>query len=137
MKNSELAKDYMNKVGKRLKAIEIFMKEKDYPDVVREGQEIIELCLKAMLRQVGIEPPKWHDVGALITENKNRFPEIVARNANKIALISSELRKERELAFYGDIDFIPSEHYRRKDAQKVIKDVRFVIQMARKIISVK
>jgi HEPN domain-containing protein len=40
--------------------------EDDYSDVVREAQEIVELALKGMLRQIGIEPPKWHDVGQLI-----------------------------------------------------------------------
>lgn len=110
------------------------MNESDYSDVIREGQEIVELCLKAMLRQVGIEPPKWHDVGCLFIENKEKFPNVVRENVEKIAQVSKELRKERELAFYGDIDFIPSEEYTKGDAEKVIKEIRFVVQMTRKVV---
>jgi len=37
--------------------------ECSFSDVVEEAQEIVELSLKGMLRFVGIEPPKFHDVG--------------------------------------------------------------------------
>jgi HEPN domain-containing protein len=33
--------------------------------VVREAQELVELALKGMLRAIGIEPPKLHDVETL------------------------------------------------------------------------
>lgn len=134
MTNSELAKDYMKTVEKRLLSLELLFNEKSYHSVVREAQEITELCLKAMLRQIGIEPPKWHDVGSLIIEYKNRFPKQISKNVYRIAKISKELRANRELAFYGDNDFIPSQNYTRKDAQKVIKDVTFVFKLAKKVI---
>ncbi len=44
------------------------------------------------------------------------------------------LRKERELAFYGDIDFIPTEEYTREDAKEAIKDTRMVTEAAKKLI---
>jgi hypothetical protein len=44
------------------------------------------------------------------------------------------LRKERELAFYGDIDFIPTEEYTTQDARKAIKDARFVVATAKTLI---
>ncbi len=47
----------------RLKILVVLLEEDAYSDVVREAQEIVELALKGMLRQAGIEPPKWHDVG--------------------------------------------------------------------------
>jgi hypothetical protein len=42
--------------------------------VVREAQEIVELSLKGMLRQVGVESPKWHDVGGFLLQFGDRFP---------------------------------------------------------------
>lgn len=51
----------------------------------------------------------------------------------KMADISKRLRKERELAFHGDIDFIPTEEYSEKDAKKAIRDTRFVVERAKKI----
>ena len=134
MTNSSLAKDYMRKVKDRVEYLKMFMKKKNYSDVIREGQEIIELCLKAMLRQVGVEPPKWHDVGMLIVENRKKFPKEVAKNVRKIALISKKLRKDRELAFYSDIDFILSEQYTKKDAESTIKNIKFIVQMAKMVV---
>lgn len=109
MTNLDLARSYFLKVEKRLKALEVLFKEEDYSDVIREGQEIVELCAKGMLRMVGIEPPKYHDVSALMMEHRARFAGIPLKDLKRIARISKTLRKERELAFYGDIDFIPTE----------------------------
>lgn len=130
MKNLSLAKSYLNKTQKRLKILEMLLEENDYSDVVREAQEVVELALKGMLRQIGIEPPKWHDVGQLILEYRTRFPDEVASQAERLAEISAWLRKEREFAFYGDIDFIPTERYSKDDAQRAIDDAKFTIQMA-------
>jgi hypothetical protein len=130
MMNLSLAKSYLGKAQKRLKILPLLLNEEDYSDVVREAQEIVELALKGMLRQIGIEPPKWHDVGGLILEYRSRFPEDVSSQAEKLAGISAWLRKEREFSFYGDIDFIPSEQYTKSDAQRAIDDAMFVVQMA-------
>jgi len=62
MTNETLAHSYLIKVEKRLKILDLLLKEEDYSDVIREAQEIVELSLKGMLRYVGIEPPKYHDV---------------------------------------------------------------------------
>lgn len=130
MKNLSLAKSYLDKAQKRLKILNVLLDEDDYSDVVREAQEIVELALKGMLRQIGIEPPKWYDVGQLILEYRTRCPKEVSAQAEKLARISAWLRKEREFSFYGDIDFIPTEQYSKDDAQRAIDDARFAVQMS-------
>lgn len=130
MKNLSLAKSYLGKAQKRLKILTILLDEDDYSDVIREAQEIVELALKGMLRQIGIEPPKWHDVGQLILEYRTRFPDEVSAQAEKLAGISAWLRKEREFSFYGDIDFIPTEQYSKEDAQRAIDDAEFAVRMS-------
>jgi len=87
-----------------------------------------------MLRAAGIEPPKVHDVSPLVIEHRERFASIEDTDLERIAAISKALRKERELAFYGDIDFIPTESYSREDAEKAIEDTRFVVKNASIII---
>lgn len=134
MTNKSLAQSYMTKALNRLDMLRLLLKKKAYSDVVREAQEIVELCLKGMLRAVGIEPPKYHDVGPLVLEHKKRFKGIASKDLKKMARISRELRKDRELSFYGDIDFIPTEEYTIKDARKAIKDTDFVIVRAKKVI---
>ena len=134
MKNLSLAKSYLDKAQKRLKILSLLLSEDDYSDVVREAQEVVELALKGMLRQVGIEPPKWHDVGPLILEYQARFPNEVSLQTEKLAAISVWLRKERENSFYGDIDFLPTEQYSKDDAQRAMDDAIFVVEMAELVI---
>ena len=132
MTNVDLAQSYLIKAEKRLKALHVLFQEEDYSDVIREAQEIVELCLKGMLRYVGIEPPKFHDVSSLMIEHRNRFKGISLRDLKRIGKISKELRKERELAFYGDIDFIPTEEYTRTDARQVIKECSWIVEVAKR-----
>jgi hypothetical protein len=57
----------------------------------------------------------------------------IAHEVDELAVISKTLRKERELAFYGDLDFIPTDEYslavpKRKDgAEKVLRVARRAI----------
>ncbi len=136
MTNSELAKSYLFKAKKRLKVLYLLKEEKVYSDVIREAQEAVELSLKGMLREIGVDPPKWHDVGHLIVEYKKKFPKTVAKEAEKLASISKWLRKEREFAFYGDTDFIPTEEYDLNDALIAIRDAEFVVKMAALVIKI-
>ncbi|MEI6158005.1 MAG: HEPN domain-containing protein, partial [Atribacterota bacterium] len=60
--NISLPQSYLAKSKKRVLALALLLQEEDYSDVIREAQEIVELCVKAMLRYKGIDAPKWHDV---------------------------------------------------------------------------
>lgn len=135
MTNKTLAQSYLRKATDRIDVLDLLFKKSAFSDVVREAQEIVELSLKGMLRFVGIEPPKFHDVGGLLLEHKNKFLPDISRNLEKLAVISKKLRKERELAFYGDIDFIPTEEYTDEDASQAIEDARFVVNTAKRLIS--
>ncbi len=136
MTNVTLAQSYLIKAIKRLKVLELLLEEEAYSDVVREAQELVELAQKAMLRQVGIDPPKWHDVGGILLEYRELFPSGVRRKLQRLSRISKWLRKERELSFYGDIDFIPTEEYSRADALKAIRDASYTVEVARSLISI-
>ena len=57
------------------------------------------------------EPAKFQDVGSLLLGHKGKYRDDVSRQMERVASISKELRKEGELSFYGDIDFIPTEEY--------------------------
>lgn len=134
MTNVTLAQSYLKKAVDRLDILDVLQRKGAYSDVVREAQEIVELASKGMLRAVGIEPPKFHDVGGLIQEHKDKFLEEVSGRVDEIAAICKRLKKERELAFYGDIDFIPTEEYRAEDAKEALENAHFVVTMAQKVI---
>jgi len=57
MTNKTLAQGYRIKALKRMKILEVLLREEAYSDVVREAQEIVELALRGMLRRIGVEPP--------------------------------------------------------------------------------
>ena len=134
MTNTSLAQSYLVKAQKRLLALRLLFEHEAYSDVVREAQEAVELALKGMLRQVGIEPPKWHDVGALLVEQADRFPPQVRAKLGDLSRISAWLRKEREFSFYGEVDFVPTERYSRADAERALQDAEAAVQVASVVI---
>ena len=134
MTNVSLAQSYLLKARSRLKILQVLLDEGAYSDVVREAQEIVELALKGMLRQVGVEPPKWHDVGGFLLQFDHRFPAFERDRLERLAEISARLRKEREFSFYGDIDFIPTEQYSREDAQRAIDEAQTTVEAAARTI---
>lgn len=130
MNNLTLARSYLQKARVRLKILPVLYRESAHSDVIRESQEIVELALKGMLRQVAVEPPKVHDVGNLIVEYRRLFPEAIQEDVETLKDISRWLRKEREFAFYGDVDFIPTLEYTAQDAQKAMRDAETVVRAA-------
>ena len=134
MTNASLAVSYLIKARARLKILTVLLEEAAYSDTVREAQEIVELACKGMLRHAGVEPPHWHDVGDLLREFRTRLAPLGDAEIERAVTASAWLRKEREFSFYGDIDFIPTERYRRDDALRAIDDAQFVVALAGRII---
>ena len=134
MTNESLARSYLVKAQKRLKALAVLRDEEAHSDVVREAQELVELALKGMLRAVGLEPPKFHDVGGLLLEHEGKFSRGAREQLPRAAAISKRLRRERELAFYGDIDFIPTEEYGTADSERAYDEAAWVVALAGLVI---
>lgn len=134
MTNITLAQSYVLKAVKRLRWLQVLLDDEDYSDVVREAQEVVELAQKAMLRQVGIEPPKQHDVGPLLLAFKDRFPPPVQARLGELARGSAWLRREREFAFYGDVDVVPTEVYGREDADRAMALAALAVELARQVV---
>jgi len=129
MTTNDLAQDYFKRCKMRAKALKVLLDEGAFPDVVRESQEIVELLLKGFLRIKLIDPPKWHDVGSILVENKDRLSPLILSHLNEITEFSKYLRRERENAFYGEEDIIPLEHFDLKIAQDCYEKVLWLIQI--------
>ncbi len=93
--------------------------DEDYAYTVRTAQECVELCLKALLISVGIDPPKWHDVGSILQDHAYRFPSIEKKIIDEMAFISRSLRGDRERSMYGDdvLHLPPDRLYSQYDAE--------------------
>jgi hypothetical protein len=118
MRNKELAADYVHRAGIRLRAVEVLHAAESWADVVRESQEIVELALKGLLRAYGVEPPRIHDVSELLIAERERLPRALHTKVPRLAAISRDLRRDRELAFYGAEDLTPGSFYSREDADR-------------------
>lgn len=130
MTAESLAQSLVRQAEIRAEALSFFMEKSAWHVVVREAQECVELGLKGILRCHGIEPPKIHDVSALLLTHRARL-EASALEVERLAAISQRLRKERELSFYGDIDFIPEDRYSESEAAQAHRDAVFVVEQAR------
>ena len=135
MTSTSLARSYLEKARLRLEVLDLLRTRGGYSDVVREAQELVELATKAMLRHVGIEPPKWHDVGSILVEHAERFSVDVRASLGAVASASRDLRKEREFSFYGDEDLIPTEQYGLADADAAIDKARLVFAVAERTLT--
>ena len=132
--NEALIRDYLKRAEIRLQSLEFFLEAGDYPDVIREAQEVVELLLKALLRWAGLDIPKVHDVSGVIGRHLESFPEVVRNNFSRIRFISRRLRKEGELAFYGAEDWIPLEEYTREEAEEALSWAREIYALVKEAL---
>lgn len=138
MNNLVLAKSNLKQAIERIKHAEEALKSGNYPYTIRQCQEAVELALKGALRLVGIEPPKWHDVGPILKKERSRFPPEFKSFIDKLASISRSLRKERELAMYGDetIGVPPEDLYAKEDAEEYLEKAKLVISKVKELYEI-
>lgn len=131
MRNRDLAADYVGRAAVRLRALDVLFEARSWADVVRESQEIVELALKGLLRSHGVEAPRIHDVSEVLSAESDRFPESIRSQVPRMAEISRDLRRDRELAFYGAEDLTPSQFYSEADAVRARDGARLVVGLVR------
>ncbi|MEM0218358.1 MAG: HEPN domain-containing protein [Desulfurococcaceae archaeon] len=136
MNNVSMARSYLRQAEERIRHAKEALEEGNYPYVVRQCQESVELLLKAALRLVGVETPKWHDVGPVLKKEAQRFPEWFQAEIPELARISRKLRRERELSMYGDEEsgIPPDELYDRFDAEEALNYALKVYSVVLKLI---
>ena len=126
-RNRDLAQDYIHRSSIRLRMLDVLMEAESWADVVREAQEIVELSLKGLLRASGVTPPRVHDVSDVLIAERDRLEPGAARALDELVRISRDLRRDRELAFYGAEDLTPSDFYSRADAERALSGARYVV----------
>lgn len=132
--NTELAISYLKKANIRSKLINLAFELHGYSDVIHDAQSLVELCVKSMLLFKGINVPKFHEVSSLLIEHRDKFPEFAQDAFPKIVKISKTLRRNRELSFYGDEDFIPTDEYTEDEALEAMENAKYVLQITESVI---
>lgn len=136
MRNRDLAADHLTRADARLLALDVLFDARSWADVVSESQEVVELALKGLLRAVGVEPPRVHDVADVLEAERHLLPEALLPALPELAAASRALRRDRELAFYGAEDLTPSDFYRERDATDARAAAQAVVRLVRPFIGV-
>ncbi|MGD9896705.1 MAG: HEPN domain-containing protein [Candidatus Methylacidiphilaceae bacterium] len=135
MTQIELAFAYLRLAEDRLQALGVFRECKSYANLRRESQEIVELVLKAALRSLGVDPPKIHEVGRLVAREIEALPEDLRAEARVLIGASRELRKDREMSFYGEIDALPTETFSAAEGEEAYRWASLAVSWLRKLLA--
>lgn len=136
MRLIRLAESYMRQAGARLDNAEIAYAGGNHPYAVRLSQECVELCLKAVLKAVGIEYPKIHDVSDVLVQSKQRFPEWFQAEMNFLSESSKILVKKREPSLYGGEEAFlsPEDIIGERDATDAVRRARKTFELCKRLI---
>lgn len=97
---------------------------------IRRSQEVVELALKAILCEAGVEYPKIHDVAPILRQvigSKNLSIEVDF--LDWLEKISSDLASKRSPAFY------PEAEYEEAEATDAMNSATKVLDFARVLIA--
>ena len=120
---------YLKKSRSRLKALKVLYDDPSYSDVVREAQEIVELCSKGILRVALIDPPHRHDLAEELAQSEGQLGKQHHKAIDELCTANHWLRREREMAFYGADDFDPTEGYSVKDADRAFHYAELAVNL--------
>ena len=131
-----VAKAYLRQAEARLKDARDALLEGNYPYAVRLSQECVELSLKAVLKAVGIEYPKIHDVSDILVEVEGRFPEWFRVELGFLRESSRVLVKKREISLYGGEEAFlsPEEVISRVDAEDATQRAGKTYELCKRLV---
>lgn len=136
MTNREMAASYLAQAGEIFLEAESLRRRGTWNLVVRRSQEVVELALKAALRAAGVEVPQIHDVGIILKDHREKFPEAFRKEIDRLASISRRLRREREVSFYGDEETgaPPQRLYTEDEARLAVTEAGSVLDRCRELL---
>jgi len=137
LKLLKVAESYLRQAKARLEDAEEAYPKTNYPYAVRLSQECVELSLKAVLKAVGIEYPKIHDVSDTLVEVKERFPEWFKAEINYLHESSKILLKKREPSLYGGEEAFlsPDEVIDKIDAEDAIRRAKKTYTLCERLLT--
>lgn len=137
MNTREMGRDYLGRAKRCLAEAEAALNDEDYSMTVRRSQECIEMAIKGVLRLVGIEFPREHDVSDVLLQTDWRqigAPSWFIEDFEKLASIMREITPKRGPAMYGfEKEMKPAgEIFSAEDGIKALNEARFVYESCQK-----
>ena len=132
----KVARAYLRQAEARLKDARDALLEGNYPYAVRLSQECVELSLKAVLKAVGMEYPKIHDVSDILVDVRERFPEWFRVELGFLRESSKILVKKREISLYGGEEAFlsPEEVISRVDAEDATQRAGKTYELCKRLV---
>jgi HEPN domain-containing protein len=135
--NRRMSENYLSDAASILKEAHAARGNGVYHRALRLSQESLELTLKAVLRAVGIEYPKEHEVSEAIQENLNKFPDWFASETAYLQEGSAWLWERRGPSMYGDeIAGKPAaELFTADDSRRAIEYADRALEIGKRLLS--
>jgi HEPN domain-containing protein len=136
LSQAHFAKSLLHEAKLRLTTAKTALLAREYAYCIRQNQEAAELGVKAALRLVGIDYPKWHDVGNVLQAEVARFPAWFQVKGPDLAKASLQLAALRESSMYGDdvLDLSPEDLFTIHDARQALTDAQRIISQVQKLV---
>lgn len=116
-----MALDYASRAEWCLGEAQLAFEKANYPICIRRSQEALELAVKAVLRYLGVEYPREHDVGEALPAIEERLPVRLRKMTPSLQRLLTELAGLRGPAFYGyEREGIPATRAFGKERTSVI-----------------
>ena len=138
MTSIRLAEAFLDRARTRLKALDVLRAEADFSDVVREARDIVDLCIRGMLRVMDIEVSRWREAGEILQENIRRFPSEIVAHEERLMGILKDLAQANEIP-PSDEEGIPHavvEKMNIGDADRATAEAEWVLGIAEMTIGV-
>jgi len=137
LRSVKVGKSYLRQARARLEDAKDASAEANYPYAVRLSQECVELSLKAVLKLVGIDYPKIHDVSDILIEVKDRFPNWFKAEINFLRDSSKILVKKREPSLYGSEEAFlsPDEVMNKDDAEDAVMRAEKIYNLCENLLT--
>ncbi|MDW8063317.1 MAG: HEPN domain-containing protein [Candidatus Caldarchaeum sp.] len=125
-----MARDYASRAEWCLSEAETAFDKGNYPICVRRAQEALELATKAVLRYLGVEYPREHDVGEALQAVEDKLPNYLREMLPEMRKLLTELASMRGPAFYGyERELIPAGRaFGRDRAMEVLNKVQKTVK---------
>ncbi len=137
MRNDLLAFDFFRDGELYLSEAKNYLEKGEYHVAVRRSQEACELALKGLLRYLGVEYPKVHDVGKVVDRVLEDKLKVGRDLRERLKEISRKLAEEREPSFYGSTEGVPPRRlFDKETAQEAVAESEFVVNYVRSLVKV-
>ncbi|KAF5415110.1 MAG: hypothetical protein C5S38_04335 [Candidatus Methanophagaceae archaeon] len=134
MKNEERADRLLSEAESIFNEIEQALESENWNLAIRRAQEVVELVLKGLLAQLGIDYPKVHDVAPIFKRSvEERGVMVDEEFMNWLIEFSADLSTKRAPSFYFEAEYDEDDAVNgAKGAEEVIKFGKRFIEAVRK-----